>query len=372
MQQVFGRFNALPLTTGGLLFARLLTNTTLQLLHTTTAYTADLSPSAVPPPTIRNSTEPPTAELLSLLLAIPGTTATLLPAEIPQNTIADAKRLVLSCTDRAGLELNVTLPLLLVPAKPVLDEVHGSLFAAVVGLEALLREFGGEKDPTVLGGDNGEAVCLETVKNGILPLVVKGESVEKQASFRRASAVDERVQGNRAFVFAHLARGVRNTLLEQRRLRREAETERKRRARDLMKKARKRAEEVKRKGEGGRKRSLFEDGGVDERGDSTTKGRAEDGDMPKLRDEIPVDSRVPTNVCQEIRVDKRKVDGNSAVNSAAVAAEHAVAMPADATKVDPVELRAADRLVDAPAAREQQVSTTRPPSKKRRKKRQLV
>lgn len=361
MQPVYGRFNALHTANGSLIFARLLTPTSLQLVHATTAYTASLSPTAIPPPRIRACKQHLTPDLLALLLALPHTTAALesssktLSADTAAPYVVDT--LLLRCKDRAGVELEVCLPIVPACAHALLEEVHTSLFAAVVGLEAVVRESAGEKGEFI-GEVGTEGVCLESVNNALRPLMIGGESVEQKATFRKASAANAAIQANRAFVIANGAGNVRESLLEQRRIRREAEMEKMRRAREMVNRAKRRVEEGKGRGDGGvgkRSRSLFDS--VEER---EVKGDAK-GEKEQTVNDADKDG---DNVKKKEAGDK--VDTN-AVDRHGSAFEKANVI-SDPVENEPRIVKEGTAITDDKVVPPQQ----RPPLKKKRKKRQLV
>lgn len=229
------------------------------MLATDVAFRAHLS-DRKHPAKVRGRKQPPSLDLLALLLAIPSTTASLVRTKDGLNPTS----LQLRCKDRSGVEMVVTAALEPTPAKRILQEMHESLFSAIVALEATVRDAGGEKHSNFLEDKGAQPPSLSTVKTSMLPLVIRGQPVETQAVFRRAAAADARMQGNRAFVVANAAARVRTELLEQRRARKEAEMLKKKRERELLRAAKRKHEMMKAaKGKPApavkrRKKSLFE------------------------------------------------------------------------------------------------------------------
>lgn len=255
-----------------------------------------------------------------------------------------------------GVELEVCLPIVPASAQALLEEVHTSLFAAVVGLEAVVRESTGEKGE-FMGEVGRGGVCFETVNDALRPLIVGGESVEHKAVFRRASAVDVAVQANRAFVVANGARNVRESLLEQRKIRRKAEMEKVRRAREIVKRAKRRVEEGKKRGEGGvgKRKSLFD----------SIEGEEAQGDKQGEKEQAV------NNADGDGDNTKRK-EANDRVDADAVKRSGPVAGKANAVN-DSVERKPGTFKEELAIADDKvQSSQHRAPLKKKRKKRQLV
>lgn len=248
MQPALGRFHSIPDGSGGLLFARLREGATLEVLATDIAFRTKLFDSKRTAQ-VRGRKQPPSLELIALLLTIPSTTAALVQngeGLTPLSTdLGKVVSLQLRCKDRSGVELVVTADMEPTPAKRILQEMHESLFSAIVALEATVRDAGGEKHSNFLDEKRNESPTLETIKTSLLPLAIRGQPVEAQAVFRRAAAADARMQGNRAFVVADAAGRVRAELLEQRRARKEAEMLKKKRERELLRAAKRKHEMMK-------------------------------------------------------------------------------------------------------------------------------
>lgn len=219
-----------------------------------------------------------------------------------------------------------------------------------------MRESAGEKGD-FLGEASAEGVCFESIKNAFRPLKVAGEDVQTKAVFRRASATDVAVQANRAFLTANGAREVRESLLGQRRLRREMEMEKMRSAREMVQRARKKAEEGKRRGEGavGRKRkSLF---------DSVDEGDAREGGNSEVRMADKAVDEGEKNATEKDGIGKfgeNEDDNIFTPLNAAVAS--------DSTEKGPLVVKR-EPMVPSDNI---QASQQRAPSRKKRRKRQLV
>lgn len=248
MQPAFGRFHSIPHASGRLLFVRLTEGSTLEVLATDIAFRTKLFDSKRPAQ-VRGKKQPPSLELIALLLIIPSTTALLVQngemLELSSDDLGKDVSLQLRCKDRSGVELVVTANMEPMPAKRILEEMHESLFSAIVALEAIVRDAGGEKHSNFLDEKRTESPTLETIKTSLLPLAIRGQPVEAQAVFRRAAAADARMQGNRAFVVADAAGRIRAELLEQRRARKEAEMLKKKREREMLRVAKRKHDMMK-------------------------------------------------------------------------------------------------------------------------------
>lgn len=268
MQPSFGRFHSLRSASGENLIARLTPKSALEVLDTDVAYCASLRDVARHAK-VRGREKPPSVELLALLLAIPSTVAEILRTEgelawSGEHPGKHSSALQLTCQDRSGVELKITVAIHRIPAKNILKEMHEALFSAVAALEAVVRDASGEKHSHVLTEKDRSKPSLLTVKTASHPLEIHGQAVETRAVFRRAAAADANVRDNRAFVIANAAARARAELLEQRRARKAAERQKKEHEKRLLRNAKRKHEMIKAsKGKPAlivkrRKKSLFE------------------------------------------------------------------------------------------------------------------
>lgn len=269
MQPIFGRFHSLRDTSGATLFLRLTSEPALQVLVGDAAYCASLR-NPISHATVQGRETPPSLKLLALILAIPCTTAEILPIKheailTGENRQSKAAGLQLRCIDRSGVELNITITMRPTAARPILDSMHEDLFSAVAALEATVRDTAGEKHSHFLEVHDQERPSLSSVRAALHPLEVGGQSVETQAVFRRAAAADSKIRENRAFVIANAAGRVRAELLEQRWARKEAERKKREREQQLLRNAKRKHEMMMKTAHGKqgpvlkrKKKSLFE------------------------------------------------------------------------------------------------------------------
>lgn len=246
MEPVFGRFSVLCDARGALLFARLVEGPRLEVLATDVAFRADLSEPDMLNFRTRGTRQNPKIDVIALLLAIPSTSWELLPdnaSESPsEENESRSARLFLRCTDRAELELHVSLTLARIGSYAILQEIHQAMFSTVAALEATIREAGGEKNSNFLDDKQLSSPSLRHVKDLLLPLTSMGQAVDNMASFRRAAAANVLLQGNRSFAVALTASNVRKDILAQRRARKEEEDRKKKMQRELVRQAKKRSE----------------------------------------------------------------------------------------------------------------------------------